>query len=152
MTEGGLSGSDIHRILDAVDTIETSLGVLARKATMDRETYLSDPETRDIVERRFVKMTEAAIDIGTVLVKHERGEPPSSNPETMYVLGDRGVLTETTASEMAKAARFRNVLAHTYGNVLDHDVVYNALQDLARYRTFLMEVRVCFDEIDGFDE
>jgi len=151
MTEGGLSGTEIDRILDAVDTIETSLGVLARKATMDREAYLSDPETRDVVERRAVKMTEAAIDIGTVLVKHERGEPPSSNPETMYVLGNRGVLTETTASEMAKAARFRNVLAHADGNVLDHDVVFNALQDLARYRTFLVEIRAFLNETDGFD-
>ncbi|WP_436929301.1 type VII toxin-antitoxin system HepT family RNase toxin [Halosimplex halobium] len=111
---GGLPADRLQRILDAVDTIEDSLGVLARKRrTVDRETYKNDSDTRDVVERRFVKTTEAALDIGTVLVVHERGHPPESNPETMQALSDIGVLSEELADEMAAAARFRNVLAHT---------------------------------------
>jgi uncharacterized protein YutE (UPF0331/DUF86 family) len=114
----------LDRVLTAVETIEESLGVLARKQQVSREDYTSDSDTRDIVERRFVKMTEAAIDIAEALVKHERSEPPASNPESMRALGEMGVLSGPLVEEMAQGARFRNVLSHTYGNIIDHDVVY----------------------------
>jgi uncharacterized protein YutE (UPF0331/DUF86 family) len=90
-------------------------------------------------------MTEAAIDIGEELVKDERGKPPESNPASMRALGDLGVLSSTTAEQMAQAARFRNVLSHTYGRIIDQDVVFNALQDLERYRAFVVEVREYLD-------
>lgn len=152
MTDG-LPTDRLERILDAVETIETSLGILVQKQqTTDREAYKNDPETRDIVERRFVKTTEAAIDIGTVLVVHKRGKPPESNPATMHTLGDIGILSDESAEEMAATARFRNVLAHTYGDGIEDDLVYDALEDLERYRSFLNEVRSYLDSIDAFED
>jgi len=65
----------------------------------------------------------------------------------MRRLHETGVLTEETAESMAEAALFRNVLAHEYGDVLDEDIVYSALQDLRRYRDFLVEVREYLDEV-----
>jgi len=138
---------------DAVETIEESLGVLSEKRReIDRETYKNDAETRDVVERRFVKTTEAAIDIGTVLIVHERGAPPESNPETMRRLEEIGVLSEELADEMIATARFRNVLAHTYGDAIDDDVVYDALDDLERYRSFLIAVRQYLDSIGALED
>jgi len=96
-------------------------------------------------------MTEAAIDIGEELVKHERGEPPSSNPKSMRLLADTGVLSGETTEQMAQAARFRNVLSHTYGQITDDGVVYNSLQDLERYRTFVVEIREYLDSIGVLD-
>lgn len=124
MTDAGLPADRLNRILTAVETIEESLGVLARKQRISREEYKTDSDTRDIVERRFVKMTEACIDIAEELVKHERGQPPASNPASMRTLGEMGVLAGSLAEEMAQGARFRNVLSHTYGNIINHDVVY----------------------------
>jgi len=126
--------------------------VLAEKRTLSREAYKEDSDTQDIVERRFVKMTEATLDIGSVLVRYERGSPAKSNPATMRALRDIGVLIEETSTAMAQAARFRNVLAHTYGDVIDQDVVYDALQDLERYRQFAREVRSYLDSTDAFEE
>lgn len=97
-------------------------------------------------------MTEASIDIGEEVVKYERGYPPQSNPESMRMLGEIGVLSATTADQMAQAARFRNILSHTYGKIIDHDVVYNALQDLERYRTFVVEIREYLDSIGALDD
>lgn len=142
-----LAEDDIERILAAAETIEASLDVLADKQSLSRTAYKRDRETRDVVERRFVKLTEAALDIAEVLVVHECGTRPESNPDTMRMLGDAGVLDSETVEPMAQAARFRNVLSHTYGDVIDHDVVYDALQDLERYRDFLVEVRTYLDEI-----
>ena len=152
MTADGFPADRLERILTAVETIEESLGVLARKQQVSREEYEADSDPRDVVERRFVKMTEAAIDIGEELVKHERGHPPASNPEAMRALEEAGVLSGSLAEEMAQGARFRNVLSHTYGNVIDHDVVYNALQDLDRYRLFVRTVRDHLDSIGALDE
>lgn len=97
-------------------------------------------------------MTEAAIDIGQVLLVYETGEPGESNAETMRRLSEVDILTDETADAMAAAARFRNVLAHTYGPIIDHDTVYDALQDLERYRTFLHEVHEVLESTGAFDE
>jgi uncharacterized protein YutE (UPF0331/DUF86 family) len=152
MTDEPFPADRLNRILTAVETIEESLGRLARKQQVSREEYLNDSDARDIVERRFVKMTEASIDIGEELVKHDRGQPPTSNPDAMRALGELGILSPPTAEEMAQAARFRNVLSHTYGQIIDHDVVYNALQDLERYRTFVVEVRDYLVSIGALDD
>jgi uncharacterized protein YutE (UPF0331/DUF86 family) len=72
MTDAGLPTDRLNRILSAVETIEESLGVLARKQQVSRSEYKTDSDTRDIVERRFVKMTEACIDIAEELVNTKR--------------------------------------------------------------------------------
>ncbi|CCQ36827.1 DUF86 family protein [Natronomonas moolapensis 8.8.11] len=141
-----ISDDDIERIVSAAETIEESLSVLAAKQSLSRESYRADRETRDVVERRFVKVTEATLDIARTLVVHERGSPPKSNPATMLALDEVGVLNRTTTKEMVQAARFRNVLAHTYGDAIDHDDVYAALQSLERYRDFLHDVRAYLDD------
>lgn len=146
MTSNPFPAERLDRILTAVETIEDCLGVLARKQRISRESYKTSPDTQDIVERRFVKLAEASIDIGEELVKHERNQPPVSNPASMQALGEIGVLSAPTAEQMAQATRFRNVLAHTYGPIIDHEIVYNALQDLERYRTFVIEVREHLDD------
>lgn len=147
-----LSNDDIARILDAIDVIEACLKRLANtRETVDRADYKTDPDTQAMVERRFVKMTEAALDIGTVLILHECGEPPESNPKTMQQLEECGILSREHAAKMTDAARFRNILAHTYGRSIDHDLVYNALQDLARYRDFATAIRDYLDETESLD-
>jgi hypothetical protein len=102
MTDEPFPADRLDRILNAVETIEVSLGVLARKQSLSREEYHNDTDSQDIVERRFVKMTEAAIDIAEELVKHERGSPPESNPKSMRVLEELGILSASTATEMAQ--------------------------------------------------
>jgi uncharacterized protein YutE (UPF0331/DUF86 family) len=52
---------------------------------------------------------------------------------------------------MVATARFRNVLAHTYGDVID-DVVYDALDNLERYRSFLVAVRQYLDSIGALED
>lgn len=145
------AAADIERILTAVETLEECLGILADKQSLDREYYRGAPETQDIVERRFVKATEAALDIAETIVAEERGTHPESNPAVMQALAEIGAVAESTGEEMAKAARFRNVLAHTYGDIINDDIVYDALQDIARYRTFLVEVGEYLDERNALD-
>lgn len=47
---------------------------------------------------------------------------------------------------MRDAAGFRNVLAHQYGDALDHDLVFRHLQtELDVFVSFLREVRSAID-------
>lgn len=145
-----LDDERLRRLADAVETIEECLGRLVEtRQTVDRETYRNDADAQALVERRFVKMSEAALDVGRVLIVGAGESPPDSNPETMQTLATLGVLPEPLATEMADAARFRNVFAHTYGQSIDHDVVYDALSDLERYRDFVLAVREDVGVDDG---
>jgi uncharacterized protein YutE (UPF0331/DUF86 family) len=92
------------------------------------------------------KHYEAALDITRTLVGHEQGTIPDSNPAVMVKLGAVSVLDDETTEKMTQAARFRNVLAHTYGDSINDDDVYDALQNLDRYRDFLVAVREYLDD------
>jgi len=134
-------------IVEKAEFVEACLEILAGRQSVTRDEYRTDPLIRDVVERRFEKASQACIDIGRMLLRDIDGQAPDSNAGVMDRLSAVGVLSEQTASEMAQAAMFRNVLAHEYGDVLDQDIVYEALQDLGRYRDFLHELRDYLDEV-----
>lgn len=75
------------------------------------------------------------------LLKDVCGTAADTNAATMRRLYNIDVLSKNTAEDMAEAALFRNVLAHEYGNVISHEAVYDALQNLTRYERFLREIR-----------
>ena len=51
-------------------------------------------------------------------VSHEGGTQPDSNPKVMVALEEVGVLDAATTERMTQAARFRNVLAHTFSPIV----------------------------------
>lgn len=130
-----------ERIVDKAEHIERSLTVLADKQSLSREAYIDDREQRDVVERRFVTMTQACIDVARLLLGGLDEQIPDPSATVMSRLIELDVLTESTGTAMVDACGLRNVLAHEYGTRIDNEQVYNALQDLERYRDFLVEVR-----------
>jgi uncharacterized protein YutE (UPF0331/DUF86 family) len=63
-----------------------------------------------------------------------------TNAATFGVLGDHGVLTTATASRMATAVGFRNVLVHQYARVDDERVIAFLERDLQTLTAFTGEV------------
>ncbi len=106
-----LSDDDIDRLVVAVETTDQSLSIFAEQQSLDFDTYRENPKN-DIVERRFVKATEAALDTVEVIVATGLDERPSSNPARIKPLADTDVLSESVADSMIQTARFRNVLTH----------------------------------------
>jgi len=118
--------------------------VLSQNQSLSRASYLADRENRDVVERQFVKLTDATLDITKMIIVHEKGTSPKRNPASMVEMDAAGLFDQTAPEEMVQAARFRNMLAHTYSEAINHDDVYQALQDLNRYQNFLIDVgRIC---------
>jgi uncharacterized protein YutE (UPF0331/DUF86 family) len=138
-----------ERIVDKAEHVERSLTILAEKQSLSREAYLDDREQRDVVERRFVTMTQACVDMARLLLGG-LGEPiPDSSSTAMSRLIELDVLTETTGNAMIEACGLRNVLAHEYWTGIDDEKVYSALQNLERYREFLVELRAYLEAIDA---
>ena len=135
------------RIIQKVEYIEQAVTVLSRKQSLALSEYLADREQRAIVEREFQTALEACIDISELLLKSLSAEIPETNAEKFARLGEIEILTADTAEAMQEAARFRNVLAHTYGFDLDNEQIYHHLQaDLHWFPTFLTEVRVALTD------
>lgn len=130
-----------ERVVRKVEYIEEALGVLTEKQSLGPDEYADSRDVKDVVERRLETVTQAWIDIARVILSALGIRQAESNAGAFRQLDDHDVLTEATAEKLADAARFRNVLAHEYGPVIDDGQVYNALQDLTRYRDFLHEVR-----------
>lgn len=130
-----------ERVVRKVEYIEEALGVLTEKQSLGPDEYVDSRDVKDVVERRLETVSQACIDIARVLLSALGVQQAESNAGAFRQLDQRDVLTEATAEKLADAARFRNVLAHEYGPVIDDGQVYEALQDLTRYRDFLHEVR-----------
>lgn len=63
------SEARVETIIEKAEYMVTCLEILASKQSISRDAYIDDVETRDIVERRFEKLTEAALDIARMLLK-----------------------------------------------------------------------------------
>lgn len=138
-----ISTDTAERIVEKAEFIETCLEILAERQSVDPDEYAETVEIRDVVERRFEMMTQACIDIARMLLVEQGAETevPDANAAAIRKLSSVEVLSSETAEAMAEACGLRNVLAHEYGSVVDDAIVYEALQDLTRYRDFLVEVR-----------
>jgi len=135
------------RIVEKVEYIEQAVTVLSRKQSVELSDYLADREQQAIVEREFQTALEACIDVAELLLKSVSGTVPEPNAEKFARLGAIDILSADTAEAMQEAARFRNVLAHTYGFDLDNEQIYHHLQsDLHWFPTFLSEVRAALTD------
>lgn len=135
-----------ERVVRKVEYIEEALEVLTEKQALGPDEYADSRDVKDVVERRLVTVTQACIDIARVILSALDVRQAESNAGAVQQLEQHDVLTEATAEKLAEAARFRNVLAHEYGPVIDDVQVYESLQDLTRYRDFLHEVREFLQE------
>jgi len=131
-----------RRIIEKAEYVEDALVVLARKQSLDESAYRENREQRAIVEREFQTAIEACIDIAGILIRSTDESMPKTNAGRFSTLEELDVLTAETADRMRKAAGFRNVLVHTYGDEIDDEQVYRHLQtELESLVTFLREIR-----------
>lgn len=131
-----------RRILHKATYVEEALTVLSRKQSLSPDAYRNDREQRAIVEREFQTAIEACLDIAGLVLTATDEPMPETYAGRFRRLEELGIVSPETSEKMRGAAGFRNVLAHNYGDDLDHDVVYNHLQNqLEWFVRFLTEIR-----------
>lgn len=129
-----------NRIADAVEDIERNVTRLRSYQRLSREEYTAPDEQdrRDAIERKFEKLTEATLDIASELCKQERGTVPDRRKDIVAAVAEEEIVDEDLARRLRAAVGFRDVLAHTYGPIVNDDIVYDAIQnDLGRYVEFV---------------
>lgn len=143
MTTDDVPPDRANRIADAVEDVERNVTRLRTYQHLSRDEYTAadEQDRRDAVERKFVKLTAAVVDVATELCKQERGDAPDKRKDVIEALEADGILDPDLADRLREAIGFRDVLAHTYGPIIRDDIVYDALQnDLERYVAFVEAV------------
>jgi len=150
MSDETLPADRANRMADAVETIERNVSQLRRHQQLSHDEYTRSGEhdRRDAIERKFVKLAGAMVDIASELCKQERETRPEQRKERIRVLAEEEIITESLSERLQAAIGFRDVLAHTYGPIVNDDIVYDALQnDLDRYVDFVVAIRDYLDSI-----
>lgn len=135
------------RILDKAEYVEEALTILSEKQALDRTTYQENREQQAIVEREFQTAIEACIDIAGLLIRALDETMPETYAERFSLLEDHDVLSSETSEQMRKAAGFRNILVHRYGEEIENEKVYEHLQtELQWLVRYLREIRTILDK------
>jgi len=133
----------LARIADGVEAIERTVGELRALQDVSRAAYKADDNRirRDAVERKFEKLTAAVVDIGETVLRIEEQPVPDRRKATISELETVGVIDDELGAKLRAAVGFRDVLAHTYGPIVNDDIVYDALQNsLGRYVEFVERI------------
>ncbi|WP_166355765.1 type VII toxin-antitoxin system HepT family RNase toxin [Phytoactinopolyspora limicola] len=97
---------------------------VARLRTLSEADNLTDlPDQLDAVKYRFITAIEGCVSIAHHVLVSEGWSAPDSNAEAIRGLAAHGVVKSQLAAEVAKAAGFRNLLVHRYGDIDDEAVV-----------------------------
>lgn len=144
----------LARIANGVEAIERTVTELRDLQGISRAAYKRDENRlrRDAVERKFEKLTAAVIDVGETVLRIERESIPDRRKAVVTELEAVGVIDAALAEKLRAAVGFRDVLAHTYGPVVNDDIVYDALQNsLDRYVSFVECIDQYLSESDQTD-
>jgi len=133
----------LARIADGIEAIERTVGELRSLQDLSRAAYKSDDNRiqRDAVERKFEKLTAAVVDVAETVLRIEDVSVPDRRKVTISELESVGVVDAELGEKLRAAVGFRDVLAHTYGPIVNDDIVYDALQNsIDRYVEFVERI------------
>lgn len=102
----------------------------------DAATLAADRDALELVSFNLMLAVQACLDIASHVIADQQWEPAASLADSFRRLADHGVLSETTAAALGKAAGLRNVVAHGYSEVepaLIHEAARDGLGDLERF-------------------
>jgi uncharacterized protein YutE (UPF0331/DUF86 family) len=100
------------------------------------DAYLASDTDEIVAERLLERMIGRMIDINFHLLVETGRMPPTDYHESFARLPELGILDETRAAELARAAGLRNRLAHEYNGIderMVHQAAGRAVSELPEY-------------------
>jgi uncharacterized protein YutE (UPF0331/DUF86 family) len=129
---------------ERVAAVERHLARVRAKLPSDPEEFLPNVDATDAVVLHLWQAVQIVIDLAVSACVRLNLGTPRSYREAFERLASNGFLEEQLAERLARAAGFRNTIAHAYESI-DLTRVYRAATDgPADLRAFLVRVR------DGF--
>lgn len=125
------------KIARLVSEMRKAINRLKSLATLDKKSFLDDPDKIGSAKYHFVVAIESSIDICNHIISQNGYRAPEDYADTFQVLGEQGVFGNDFLKVLKNMAKFRNRLTHLYWEV-DDDQVYEILQSrLIDFKTFL---------------
>lgn len=101
---------------------------------------LEDKDTLDLVSFNLMLAVQTCADIASHLIADEGWPPAPTVSDAFREIHEQGVLSEKSASAMARAAGFRNIIAHGYARADVAQVFEAAVHGPADLERFATEV------------
>jgi len=128
------------KITRLVSEMRKAVSRLKSLGSLERKSFLEDPDKIGSAKYHFVVAIESSIDICNHIISQNGYRAPEDYADTFQVLGEQGVFEEEFLKVLKDMARFRNRLTHLYWEV-DDEQVYEILQSrLSDFKTFLDRV------------
>lgn len=130
------------KIAKMVSEMRKAVARLQYHKTLDKETFLSDPDKISSAKYNFVVAIESAIDTCNHVISQNSYRVPDDYADTFQVLAEQGAFEKDFINNLKEMARFRNRLIHLYMEI-DDEQVYNILRTrLDDFKTFLNGIAV----------
>lgn len=101
-------------ILNKLERLKEEAKYLADNKKVFQNNLKTSIETKKIVERSVYLCTEIALDIADLVIIKKGFPKPSTYSDTLYKLGDYGIIPKEFAHRIVYLAGLRNFLAHDY--------------------------------------
>jgi uncharacterized protein YutE (UPF0331/DUF86 family) len=131
----------IRLIVKYCDTLEKFKSITLNE-------YLDDFSQQLIVERLLQLMVEAATDINKYLLLQLYEINPTTNFDSFSQAGQKGIITQNLADELAKSVGMRNILVHQYKDI-NSTIVFSAIpKAMEQYRLYVQQVTAYRDSLE----
>ena len=135
---------DEEIVVDKLRYINEYTNDLKEMRGLSKQEYVADIVTQRAVERTFMTLIQACIDLAQHIRAAEDLSPSGTAKREVEALGDAAILSSETTEKIKEAVGFRNILTHRYGDV-NHDIVYDVLHnDLQWFERFQQDIAQWF--------
>jgi uncharacterized protein YutE (UPF0331/DUF86 family) len=126
-----MTGLDV--IEKNVSNIKKYLSILNNYKNTTVEDLQNDFTLRGAVERYLYLAVQATIDLAEAVISYKDLRRPSTFSESFEILNEHNIISKGTKTNMIQMARFRNRIAHDYGDInynIVHDILTNRITDI----------------------
>jgi uncharacterized protein YutE (UPF0331/DUF86 family) len=111
-----------------IDALLEYLQRVERFRSLERASFVSEPDVHHLAERYLHLAIEAALDIANHIIADQGYEAPETYRDAFAILAAHGVLVPDLASRLQSWAGFRNILVHAY-LAIDHGLAWDAIRN-----------------------
>lgn len=139
---------NLDKIAKLVSEMRKAISRLDYLKSLDRESFLSNPDKICSAKYNFIIAIESTIDICNHIISQNGYRSPEDYADTFQILGEQGAFDEDFIKVLKEMAKFRNRLVHLYWDV-DDELLYEILQtQLIDFKTFLNNI-AAFLNLEG---
>lgn len=145
---------DLEGIGKKLIGMDRRLRRLAIHQSLTFEEYLQDEDRQATIERYLEVVIQAAIDINRALIKSVNNTEfeKLTNAETFTFASELGFISLELANQLVPSAGFRNVLAHSYDDIVP-EMAYRALQlAVTQYPKYIQQIQNHLNSLEVDDD